>query len=246
MHEDMERVERMLGGDLEPLAEVREELQPDLLRTLMAKGASEPLAMDLLAKLWHDCIPRLVPAVSTSACDGADAPSTGSPAAIGTKKCRRSPLEGYTGAASLKTYFTRVLINSYIDHLRKESKFVLSIDSSNGDEGRSFPEPFVPPSPFETEDNITKLLKHVLTVAFAQVSPDIQVMLRLVHYHEIKQKQLAAIWGCHEATISRQMDHAIETLRKTAIKELNRCEPGLILQWEDIQRLCAESDLTFL
>lgn len=219
MHADMERVERFLGGDLRAFEQLREELDPNILRTLLSKSIDGVLARDILDSIWAACVPG-------SAGDG-------------DGQCL---LEKYSGKAALKSYLTRAAINRYLDYLRsseiRRRKDLGDSETPHEERLRELPGQ---EDAGVFDDGLAELLKKAIAFAFGECAPDGLLMWRLCARYEIKQKELAPIWGCDEATISRRMEKCMEDIKTMIQKELHRLEPGLQLDWEDVLELSRSS-----
>ena len=71
-------------------------------------------------------------------------------------------------------------------------------------------------------------------------------MLRLVYLHDLSQREVAAMWGYHEAKVSRSIASAMDSIRQRTLDEIHNVEPRLKLNWEDILELCRAEPLEFI
>src|SRR6266704_5848453 len=92
------QVSKCRQGDVEALAELRDQCHGSLLGILLSRGAGRTEAEDLLADLWSDCVP------------GNDD--------------RPSILEKFSGKCTLQGWLATVATNRWIDRKRKQSRFV--------------------------------------------------------------------------------------------------------------------------
>src|ERR1041385_5460583 len=92
------QVAKCRRGDVEALAQMRDQCHGSLLGILMARGADRTEAEDLLADLWADCVP------------GQDD--------------RPSILEKFSGKCTLQGWLATVATNRWVDRKRKQSRYV--------------------------------------------------------------------------------------------------------------------------
>ena len=96
MEHQQELVLKAQQGEAQALAELRNQLQPPLLGILLARGAGQLEAEEILADLWSDCVPG---------------------AAEGTPLLAR-----FKNGASLLAWLARVAVNRWIDRRRREAR----------------------------------------------------------------------------------------------------------------------------
>jgi predicted DNA-binding protein (UPF0251 family) len=70
-------------------------------------------------------------------------------------------------------------------------------------------------------------------------------MLKLVHLHDLSQREISRMWGWHESKVSRTLDGARQSVSKIILLELKKVDPWLELRWEDFVELCAGSSEIF-
>ena len=71
-------------------------------------------------------------------------------------------------------------------------------------------------------------------------------MLKLVHLHQLNQREIARMWGWHESKVSRALEVAREHRARHPVG-IEAGDPWLELRWEDFLELCAGSaDALFL
>lgn len=212
-------VERCLAGDADALDQLRRDHLEPLRYTLINKGATPTQAEDLVADLWTDCV-------------------------VG-RPDRPPLLERFNGRASFKNWLFRVGINALIDRLRRQSKqtdLPVPEPEQGGDPYDFVASPERPPA----ESGLVALLRGSLERSFSQCAADGLLMLRLVYLHGLSQRELAAMWGCHEATISRTLTGAMESIAEQTLQQIQAADPRLKLSWEDILELCQAEALNFI
>lgn len=217
IHSDYEKVEKVLEGDTDVFTQLYNEINPTLLRILASKGANFHKAKEITAAIWEECVK-------------------------GQPWKERNLLEMYSGQAPLKSYLAKAALNRYLSFLSSaavvknvnlgntESSHMEKFEQLSGDVKQSI-----------RDDALSRILQDALQAAFRASPPDGLLMWRLCSQYQIRQKELAPIWGCDEATISRRMDKTMNSIRSTLLKELQRSEPGLKLDWDDVLELCQAS-----
>src|SRR6266566_10082216 len=90
------QVSKCRQGDVEALAELRDQCHGSLLGILLSRGAGRTEAEDLLADLWSDCVP------------GNDD--------------RPSILEKFSGKCTLQGWLATVATNRWIDLKRRQAR----------------------------------------------------------------------------------------------------------------------------
>lgn len=208
-------------GDAEALTRLREENHSVLLNILLSRGANRTEADDLLADLWADCVP------------GAnDQPSL---------------LEKFSGSCSLRSWLATVLTRRWIDLKRKHARRPeVSHESRDGDSRDDVFQQLPAPGSPESESVLVELLQESLKAAFAQCRAEPMVLLRLRYLHGISQRELAHMLGCHETKISRTLSGAMEEIEKATLREINRRDPWLQLEWQDLLDMCNIQEIAFL
>ena len=89
------------------------------------------------------------------------------------------------------------------------------------------------------------MLRDAIKRAFAKQEPEAVLMLKLVHLHELTQREIARMWGWHESKVSRTLDVTRQSVARVILSELKRIDPWLELRWEDFVELCAGSSDVF-
>src|SRR3954468_1226121 len=167
--QDLAFVQRVLAGDADAAAELRSRYQTKPVGVLRARGANQTEAEDLAADLWTDCFaPR------------GDHPTL---------------LTKYQGRCALESWLLTVATNRLVDLKRRQS-FRVDVPpspDSNEDFFDRRPQPEKPTS----EKPLLNLLREAIQRAFAKQDADALLMLKLVHLHEISQREISRMWGWH-------------------------------------------------
>jgi len=89
-----------------------------------------------------------------------------------------------------------------------------------------------------TEEPVLALLREAIARAFATCEAEQFVMLHLLHSDDLRQEELARMFGCAISTISRHAERAREEVRAKLLAEVRRRDPWLELTWDDLLALC--------
>ena len=148
---------------------------------------------------------------------------------------KKSKLAYYSGRGSLAGWLRAVVSQLAIDEYRKQSRFVqveenrdfenLAEESSNQN-GNSLvvhhadnPEELLTGE--QTSRDVSLALKH----AVEALEPEDRLVMKLYYFDDLKLKEIAAMFGYHEATASRKLVRIQSDIRKAVEKKL-RSEHG--------------------
>ena len=207
--EDLELVQSCLEEGSNGIISLQQSLASSLSAALKSFGASDDEVEEVLAQLWADCVV-------------ADPP-------------RRPLLERFDGRASLRTWLSAITINRWISLKRRQSLHFRTIEKlTNHEDGDELDF-----DPMATEERaVIAMLESAVREAFAACGAEEIVILQLVHMHGISQREIAALWSCHESSVSRLINNAEENIARAVLEAVRRRDPWLHLKWEDFLRLC--------
>jgi RNA polymerase sigma factor (sigma-70 family) len=97
----------------------------------------------------------------------------------------------------------------------------------------------VSPEVSRSEEALIELLNAALRRVWGATDREQLLMLRLVHLHDLSQREIARMWGWHESKVSRTLETARSSIAKGVLAEVNRADPWLRLEWQDFAELCA-------
>lgn len=216
-NEHLDLAGQALEGDPQALESIWEMLRsPDLVAALRSRGASDSEAADLIADLVGDCF-------------GGER----------TKGGLHRLLARYNGACPLPAFLRHVALHRLIDLKRKQSKRKVATAKDDGDPLANIAAPSGADEPVDT--SLITLLREAITSAFKSVEKEKLVLYRLVHSYGVPQKQVGALWGLPEWTISRRLDSLRDELQREILAEIRRRDGWLEFEWEDLMALCSES-----
>ncbi len=214
---DLAFVQRVLAMDAPAAAELRSRYHGKLVGVLRARGASQTEAEDLAADLWTDC--------------------------FAPRGDRQPLLTKYQGRCALESWLLTVATNRLVDLKRRQS-FRVDVPPSP-DSNEDFFERRAQPEKPTSEKPLLNLLREAIQRAFARQDADALLMLKLVHLHQISQREISRMWGWHESKVSRTLDTTRQSVAKIIMQELKKVDPWLELRWDDFVELCAGSSEIF-
>jgi RNA polymerase sigma factor (sigma-70 family) len=155
-------------------------------------------------------------------------------------------LEMYQGRASLRSWITVVALSRLKSwwrgpgYRRRERGIEPHQDqlTSSDDRGNS------PDSEAYDDTDVLALLADALTDSLRSLVPRESVCLRLVYLHNVEQQRLARMFGCHAATISRDLDQTKASIKRRLLWNLKLLDPFLEITWDDCVRLCASESIS--
>jgi RNA polymerase sigma factor (sigma-70 family) len=215
--EDLAFVQRVLAVEAPAASELRSRYHGKLVGVLRARGANQTEAEDLVADLWTDCF-----------------------AARGN---RQTLLTKYQGRCALESWLLTVATHRLVDLKRRQS-FRVEVPASP-DSSEDFFDRRPQPEKATSEKHLLRMLREAIQRAFAKQDPDAILMLKLVHLHQLSQREIARMWGWHESKVSRTLEVTRQSAARIILAELKKVDPWLELRWEDFVELCAGSSGIF-
>jgi RNA polymerase sigma factor (sigma-70 family) len=215
--QDLAFVQRVLSGESAAASELRSRYNGKLVGVLRARGANQTEAEDLVADLWTDC--------------------------FAPRGNRPTLLTKYQGRCALESWLLTVATNRLVDLKRRQS-FRVDVPPSS-DSPEDFFDRRPHPEKATSEKPLQDLLREAIRRAFARQDEDAVLMLKLVHVHQLSQREISRMWGWHESKVSRALDTTRQSVAKIILLELKKVDPWLELRWEDFVELCASSSDIF-
>lgn len=148
-----------------------------------------------------------------------------------------SLLNRFHGKCPLDSWLLRVAINRLITRQRRERMLqplcIKTIEEARPNES----------TVSEWEVSLRELVARALRSAISSLPVQSRVLLWLHYGFAIPQKRLCRSWNCNASKLSRILAEARCHIRTETLAIVSREEPGLILRWEDVSGVCADSDL---
>jgi RNA polymerase sigma factor (sigma-70 family) len=211
--QDLAFVQRILAADSAAAAELRSRYHGRIVAVLCARGANPTEAEDLVADLWSDC--------------------------FAARPDRSTLLGKYQGRCALESWLLTVATHRLVDLKRRQTFRVDVPPSERGSD--DFFDRRPQPESVSSEEHLLKLLREAIQHAFSKTDSESVLMLKLVHLHQLTQREIARMWGWHESKVSRALDLARQNISRDILAELKRIDPWLELRWDDFLELCAGS-----
>ena len=70
------------------------------------------------------------------------------------------------------------------------------------------------PEKATSEKQLLVLLREAIQRAFVTQDPEAILMLKLVHLHQLTQREIARMWGWHESKVSRTLEVTRQIVRR--------------------------------
>ena len=145
----------------------------------------------------------------------------------------RIRLGRYDGSCALLTWLNTVAMNALLTRKRidgrRERRFV-----SRDAEDQAEPVEEEP----ATEAPLIQLMREAVEFAFQNCPAEDFVLLQLEYCDQLKRDDLARMFGCSKATVSRMLSSARISVAESTMNYLRQRDPWLELRWEDFLELC--------
>lgn len=143
---------------------------------------------------------------------------------------RKTKLAYYSGRGSLGGWLRAIISQMAVDRFRKESRTVqiedarefenLAEESSNNSNNEHVVSHAENPEKLFTEQETAADVSEALRSSIASLEPEDRVILKMYYFDGLKLKEIAAVFGYHEATASRRLVRVQNDIRKAVEKAL--------------------------
>ena len=143
---------------------------------------------------------------------------------------KKSKLAYYSGRGSLAGWLRAVVSQLAIDEYRKQSRFVqveenrdfenLAEESSNNSDNHNVVHHADNPEELLTSEQTSRDVSLALKHAVESLESEDRLVMKLYYFDDLKLKEIAAMFGYHEATASRKLVRIQTEIRKSVEKEL--------------------------
>lgn len=210
--DDFHLVQECLEGKTSALAHLQALYREPLLAFLQGSGAPSHMAGEIVAELWSDCV--------------------ASQNGTGPKLAR------YNGMCALSTFLNTITLNALVSRQRRGQRWsnvVIDGDPAGRDgDGASWAAN--PTEPAEVP--LLQLMREAIEAAFLACPAEDFVLLQLAHTDGLHVVELAKMFDCGIATISRNVERAGREIAEATIQYVKATDPWLELKWEDFIELC--------
>ncbi|MEO8041499.1 MAG: sigma-70 family RNA polymerase sigma factor [Acidobacteriota bacterium] len=148
---------------------------------------------------------------------------------------KKSKLAYYSGRGSLAGWLRAVVSQLAIDEYRKQSRYVqieenrefenLAEESSNNSDNHNVVHHADNPEELVTKESSSRDVSLALKHAVEALDAEDRLVMKLYYFDDLKLKEIAAMFGYHEATASRKLVRIQTDIRKSVEKKL-RSEHG--------------------
>ena len=142
----------------------------------------------------------------------------------------------YNGTCALQTFLNRVALNALLTRKRMDTRREKRFPSS---ENGNLPD--APAGDLQTEAPLLELMRDAIQFAFEHCRAEEFVLLQLEYCDQLEREELARMFDCSKATVSRMLSDARVAIAETTTNFLRQRDPWLELKWEDFLELCREA-----
>ncbi|MEP6670587.1 MAG: hypothetical protein ABJF10_15610 [Chthoniobacter sp.] len=206
--DDFLLAQKCLEGDLLSISQFQQTCRGYVADYLVSAGADAEQAQELANEMRADCL-----------AERAD---------------NRPRLATYGGNSPLRTWLKAVALNKLVQRKRNEKrKRQLEID------GRPIDDPGVEgEAPSSTEAPLLEIMRGAVEAAFHECDAEDFVLVQLAHANDLLGRELAQMYSCSEAKISRDLERARRSIADATMNYVREKDPWLVLKWEDFLDLC--------
>jgi RNA polymerase sigma-70 factor (ECF subfamily) len=143
---------------------------------------------------------------------------------------KKSKLAYYSGRGSLAGWLRAVVSQLAVDEYRKQSRFVqveenrefenLAEESSNNSDNHNIVHHADNPEEQLTNEQTSRDVSLALKEAVAALDAEDRLVMKLYYFDDLRLKEIATMFGYHEATASRKLVRIQSDIRKAVEKKL--------------------------
>jgi len=211
--DDFLLAQKCLEGDALAINQLQEICRGYVTDYLIATGATAEQASELANEMIADCLAE--------------------------RTDNKPRLATYGGNSPLRTWLKAVALNKLIQLKRREKrKRQLDLDGRplDGSEGGG------EESSHEMRDlaeaPLLDIMRGAVEAAFRGCDAEAFVLVQLAYTNGLRGRELAQMFSCSEATISRDLEEARRSIADATMNYVRQKDPWLILKWEDFLDLC--------
>ena len=228
------------------------EIRADDLCLIVACEKGDDIAWEYLVSTFDSTVKSAARKISPNSEDAEDLASSIWAELYGLRQDaegnKKSKLAYYSGRGSLAGWLRAVVSQLAIDEYRKQSRFVqveenrdfenLAEESSNHTGNDRVVHHAENPEELLTSEQTSRDVSLALKHAIESLDPEDKLVMKLYYFDDLKLKEIAAMFGYHEATASRKLVRIQSEIRKSVEKKL-RAEHG----WSEteVKRFLAET-----
>lgn len=147
-------------------------------------------------------------------------------------------LSRYNGNCAVKTFLSAVTLNVLLHRRRREKRAAepLPDEPVEGMDAANFHGPADPS--IAVEEPLLKLMREAIQTAFMACPAEDFVLLQLAHMDGLHVVELAKMFDCGIASVSRDVRRAGGEIAGATMQYIKANDPWLELEWGDFLDLC--------
>lgn len=145
----------------------------------------------------------------------------------------RPRLATYSGTSTLQAWLKAVALNRLVQHKRGGKRDVMR----DGQPLDALTNPPADSSP-QIEAPLLEIMRSAVETAFQMCDAEDFVLVQLAHTNGLLGRELAVMFNCSEAKISRHLESARRSIADVTLEYVRKRDPWLELKWEDFLELC--------
>ena len=214
--DDFHLAQECIEGKTSALAHLQETYREPLLAFLQGAGARPHEAGEIITELWSDCV---------------------------VSQTETAPkLARYSGTCALKTFLNAVTLNVLLHRRRREKRSAEPLPDERAAEEMDTGNSDAPANPAKgAEEPLLALMREAIQAAFMACPAEDFVLLQLAHLDGLHVVELAKMFDCGIATISRNVSKAGQEIAEATSQYVKATDPWLELKWEDFIELCGSA-----
>ena len=213
--DDFLLAQKCLEGEPLAIRHLEQTHRINLVNYLIHAGAAPEEARELTDELWADCL--------------AERPE------------RQPRLATYAGNSPLQTWLKAVVLNNLVQMKRRQNRVrQVAMDDAPLDDAVAAEKRA--PSSTERSDSaeapLLEIMRGAVEAAFRECDAEDFVLVQLAHANGLLGRELARMFSCSEAKISRSLGDARQRIVTSTLRYVRARDPWLELKWEDFIELC--------
>lgn len=154
--------------------------------------------------------------------------------------CGPARLERYGGKCALLSWLKTLAANRFVDLKRCDNRRAKLLDDRVQE--------ITPGKTVATGacTGVMSILRKALLEALTSCNAEEAVLLQLIYLHGLTQREIAGYWGCSESSISRLLEGAKAQIAAETLRQIQRMDALLEVNWNDFVDLCQGAEGTLL
>ncbi|MDR3406443.1 MAG: ECF-type sigma factor [Chthoniobacter sp.] len=213
--DDFLLAQKCLEGDPLSIGRLQEICEKYVVDYLVHAGATPEQARELASELRADCL---------------------------AERTENKPrLATYGGNSPLRTWLKAVALNKLVQLKRREKRVrQADLDDQTLDDvvAAESARTSSLATRYPTEAPLLEIMRGAVEAAFHECDAEDFVLVQFAHANGLLGRELAQMFSCSEAKISRDLERARRNIADATLNYVREQDPWLELQWEDFLDLC--------